>query len=566
MTDFVGEVEVTISGNSEQSVVINNYEGEVSVDLSVQAQSIVIFNFVGSGSISVSVDETHTVDYYYGTNAKWSIYNNTEYNYPFYWTVGREPMRWYTIEFRCPVIQSVGDGNTNGCVTPGVNIINDPRCEGCDPAGYRYFEIISARDVSDLCSKLKERSFTNPINCPIVSVKRGDFVFKEDQDTLGDGCNKITQLDEDEYCLIPECMDFCIDQVLYSFVGVKSYYQRSYSFTGSVVVNTASASTNMRVFNGGLAVNLDGEAQVANSNYTYDGEVGVTISGEAEVINSYYEFEGSVGIVLDGEAYVEYARYSFVGSGGITVLVDAESRSSYLGEFSASVGLISKLSNLQFVPSEIATENTLTIGQATVDTTCGCTALPLNVQLATNLASNNLLGNFLTRNRSKLNQSLSLLYRKEEDAWINNFQFSGLSDDGVTTEKWNGFFELACTNELAGDISTVKFWKLSIFIRKLNINRNEDFDTRLLFAFPSDICLNNELNFTFYVDAFKQTYRSDRNVFVDVRVFYDNIGMFKNAYWIKNPELSFVIHESVSTSTENLFNIRPIFSDQPILI
>lgn len=565
MTNYIGQIDVQVTGSSG-ATFSGSYHGQVTVNVDLEAFSILIFNYIGLVEVDISVSNEHTVDYFYGNNDRWSVYNNTEYSFNYTWIVGQEPFRWYTVEFRCPTIQTSAGGQLADCPTPGTNIVGDPRCDGCDPGGTRYFQVVAARGLSDLCNRLKQRFLTEPINCPIVSVKRGRLVHTADQDASNETCNILEQLPEDEYCLIPSCMDFCLDEILYSFVGVKSFYQRVFSYEGEIEINLATTPQYFKIYQGQIGIDIDGSSDVENSYYEYEGEITVVIDGSSDVENSYYEYEGEIAVDVSIGSFVEYARFTYIGNIATDVSAESFSRNSYLGEFETAVAAKSFLTDLIFVPSEIVQDNTLTIADSTVATTCGCNNLPLVLRLGHNIADDNYLGNFLVRNRLTLNSPLDLFFRKDENAWINNFHFVGMSEDGITQERWNGFFEWACTNEIADETSTLKFWKLSVFVRRQNLTSLQDFDTRLLFGLPTNICVNNELDFGFSINAFTQQVKSDNNFLVDTRILYDNIGLFKNQNWIKNPNITFNITETVLEPPTEQFDIRPIFSKQSIFI
>lgn len=72
-----------------------------------------------------------------------------------------------------------------------------------------FFTTVSARSLAELCDTLASPSLNAPVNLKINSVKRYSRPMFKDQ-TDPEQCNV---LDDFEFCHVPECMDYCEEEV-----------------------------------------------------------------------------------------------------------------------------------------------------------------------------------------------------------------------------------------------------------------------------------------------------------------------------------------------------------------
>jgi hypothetical protein len=164
-----------------------------------------------------------------------------------------------------------------------------------------------------------------------------------------------------------------------------------------------------------------------------------------------------------------------------------------------------------------------------------------------NLEFGSIFREFLTRNGYAIPQSFPLFYNKRSDSWQGTLHYNGVSADNLNNfESWRINVDWGCTSQYAENDLSSPVWKFSLLFVRRNTTTNLDFDTRLLILFPSEeICLTADrdgLDFSFQFDTKRNTVSTRENIIVDVVNLYDNVGLFRSNYWIKN-KLNITISE-----------------------
>lgn len=355
---------------------------------------------------------------------------------------------------------------------------------------------------------------------------------------------------------------------LFASLTIGGYYQPRFSqvSSGLIQLNGGSVSkSSYRHYTATDGLGLSGESKTKSSNYHYRGFGLVNIdstniiknassykangdlqlSSDSNVVQRYYY--NPVGeINLIGSPRIVSSAFKWKASGSISIannqgydIVDVDNLIEYVG-FDATV------QDLLFVYAESNTPTNIIVPTKLLNK-CNCINLPLSIFYSHNLFSNNKFEQFLNRNNITLPTNSNLLYNKINDSWQSNTHLTGFSPNSISKEKWNIVFDLQCTNVIGGKVVGQRVWKLTAqIIQKLP---SADYDTRILIGFlPDQVCAGNEFKLSITLDSLTGQAIASNNVTIYQNILYDNIGLFKNAYWINNPNILFSISQNGTTS------------------
>lgn len=327
---------------------------------------------------------------------------------------------------------------------------------------------------------------------------------------------------------------------------------------------------------GGVTMGGEGVGTTASYHYAADG--GVATGGAADVRNSiggtfwYNSAEpGSVAMGGSAEAGVKLWRYRPTGE---TVQVGGAAgiTSTWQGIFTAYMGMGTDLDDVEVVYSPADDAPQFTSPTATVNTKCGeCNAMPLVLYLTHNLENGNVLREFLLRNGLSLPASIPMRFSSRLGAWQGTLHYTGIADDNVShTEQWRILFEWGCVDTLASQELGVNVWKFSMLATRKNLTTGMDFDTRIMIVFPAEqICLETDdlgFDFNFRLDTRRIFVKTELDIVVDVRLLYDNIGLFKSRFWVNTPDLRIRLSPNEQIEAVERQDIKPIFPPEPLLV
>lgn len=164
-----------------------------------------------------------------------------------------------------------------------------------------------------------------------------------------------------------------------------------------------------------------------------------------------------------------------------------------------------------------------------------CVTLSSKLYLSSNLTNLGVFSNFISNNNQEFNTSFSLVYSKNTDSWNKSFFYS----DEFNT-KWNISFDLSCKQGTELEY----YWKFLMSFKK--VQQEIKLDTKLSVEVPSQyICgYSSGFVFSFNFNVIKKYLFTNINYFGDDFIFNDNIGLFANNYWFKNPEIYIRITEN----------------------
>ena len=209
----------------------------------------------------------------------------------------------------------------------------------------------------------------------------------------------------------------------------------------------------------------------------------------------------------------------------------------------------------------------LTIDTGTVTTACGCGPLPLVLNFKHNFNLGEHLLPFLQRSGNHFPDFTTGTFRAARDSWQRNYHFTGPGNPAGTTEYWNIVFEFSCSDNVGGIDLQAVIWKFSVFFRRRNLNTGEDSDSRLVFTFQTDdVCVTSilrSIDFGFVYDTQVGTVLTNNGSTADTVVVHDNIGLFSNNLWAKNPDLKINIATSAFAEEVERVDITPLFPFDP---
>lgn len=145
----------------------------------------------------------------------------------------------------------------------------------CGPDNLQLLTAVVARDLEEVCTILKSPKFGPPIDFQVLSIKR----YKKP--ITGKGID--SELIDQEFCNIPECLDLCVDldfALETSRSEGKGPY-RPYIFEMTVVLNIYTVESN-------IVLNLSGSAQILY--YWYQSEGQANLSGSASFLSSSFSY------------------------------------------------------------------------------------------------------------------------------------------------------------------------------------------------------------------------------------------------------------------------------------
>jgi hypothetical protein len=308
-----------------------------------------------------------------------------------------------------------------------------------------------------------------------------------------------------------------------------------------------------------------GTARVRSSNFHWQSEGDVTMSSLNNMRASYsYNPAGGVsvggdytnlkrlgivasgGVAMTGNAFVRSSAFFWSGTFGVTLGGSADYRFSDFGTIEIFMGFDTTAEDM-LVLFGTDSDNVAAIAAPTQTLTkCQCAGMPLTIPFNHNMFLNNKLAQFLKRNNIQVPTTGGLLYNRTNDSWQSNQHYRGFSPNNVTKELWNIIYELQCTNLIGGQVIGENVWKLSTLIVLKDLVTLEEYDTRIVVGFlPDKVCKADEpfrANIT--VDTLQGFAVIDPNATVYQTLVYDDIGLFKNSYWVDNPNVIFKISQS----------------------
>lgn len=355
---------------------------------------------------------------------------------------------------------------------------------------------------------------------------------------------------------------------LFSSIDIGGQYEQNFHHegVGGVVVDGDGISKSSfwsDVASGG--VETGGEAAIKSSNWHWQAIGGLTLtsgtnivnratyiynaSGEIEIGGDYHTFKRytyivSGGVTTGGFAGVKSTAYNWTGTNGITIGGEAEYQFGDFGTLVSYLGMSVTVEDLLILFGTDDETDVLAVPDDTF-TKCNCAGMPLTMPYSHNMFVNNKLSQFLKRNNIAVTSSGSMLYNRINDSWQINQHYRGFSANNTTKESWNIIHELVCTNVVGGEAIGENVWKLSSLIVLKDLVTLEEYDTRIVVAFlPDKVCkVDEQFRANISINTVLDFATMDPNATVYQTLVYDDIGLFKNSYWLDNPNIVFSVSQ-----------------------
>jgi len=311
----------------------------------VNAKGTWFRDYTTSGQLTTGGAAVADITITVGKSFTWRVASEQEFSKTFTWRVNDGILRYYRIEGRCLTFAN--------CFNASINV-NDPQCES-----QTFVQIIPAASVADLCSKAaKTGGLTYPMVWPWKSVKRyslpvdaGDLaeLAARGEDTV---CNELVV---EDFCEIPECLQFCLDYIANVGIGASvSIQEKHYKYmpSGGIRVSGDTPAEKLNpshIGSGGIAVG--GAAIAASSFHSYTPSMSsphLVIAGAVDPVkSSKWHYIGCCGghpngpnggLLIGGAAAVVSSYWRYKATGGISVGGSSEV-SDFVLRYSATGGL-----------------------------------------------------------------------------------------------------------------------------------------------------------------------------------------------------------------------------------
>ncbi len=507
---YEGNGNIFISGDSDEEIRTKYYIYESDGNL-LQVSGIALTHLTlkvaGDGKLIFSGSYTGEIVFFYGIELNWNVQQLFESGLDLRWNTGQLESFFYRIEGLCRPAADCKKG-----------IKRDADCFE------KFIHTITATSTSDLCERLKAQG----IFWPIKKLERWSIPVNGNST----GCNELVPVD---FCQVPACLEFCVD------------FDLVIDIEDDVTVITLNTE-----------------------NFSYITEGSLTFSGGSTLISSAWQAKGFGEILLLGDAKIISSYRTYTGSGKILVLGESEYNDSFHG-LDSFIDIEDDVSIIDFSVtfSSDEEEQSIPISTESIFIKCGCgDILPVRLRLEHNLNTENKLSQFITRNRTTLEDNAVMYYDNVNKLWQKNYHFVGLSSDGITRDVWDINFDWSCT-DIVGGFSLGSFiWKLGMQVFLRNIDTGLDYDTRLLVTIPTEgVCgVDGELNLRINTDVLQDSVVTDPSVTPQVTLLFDNIGLFKSRFWLDNPTFRIGIFSDQLVSSVTRLNIKPILPNFEELI
>jgi hypothetical protein len=270
-----------------------------------------------------------------------------------------------------------------------------------------------------------------------------------------------------------------------------------------------------------------------------DSNIAFFITGSSEFLLSanFLPF-GSIEVGGMASDYIS-PSYFYAPSGGHAIGGEAERNFEGLGTIVVDSHMSTTCTDFSSDFNDLSYASGLTISSQTVSPSCGCGPLGLSLLARHNLFGSSILNNFLNKNNKSIPSSISMKYRSSDSSWRYSTNFSG-SDESLSI-----IFSIACMTDV---------WRLTFSAKKSTQGLNRH--TKFIVDMPSDaICSDGSISTRISlgvsspvvvgIPVVSPAHISTGNIaqssavvdglIFDYAVYYDEIGIFKDSYWLKTP-------------------------------
>ena len=298
--------------------------------------TLAAFNHIPSGVIIITSNTECSVSFL--LESSWRIDGFVERTLESFWNTGEGEYYWYRVEGVCGSIT---------CDDYGVSY------EKCDKM--TFFTVVPAKNIAGLCDQLQHPTINPPVNMRISSIKRYSRpVIKSALNP-----NQCNILEEKDFCHVPECSSYCIDEYITIHSGmdmsvVDSIYEINMS--GGLLIRGNVQTDRYRPYEPEYPlIGFEGRFSFSKKINFYSSGGLLFNGGVYERILTYYEFYSSTGgpLISGASTFATPRRSIYVPEGGISFAgtLKFKTRTVPVGGFVISGSYLDSLYKANFNPS-----------------------------------------------------------------------------------------------------------------------------------------------------------------------------------------------------------------------
>lgn len=307
----------------ENTEIISALTGVTPASITISSPSY-DFAYTGSGSVETSGSAALFGGISVAQSFSWRVSGLVESQIQSSWRVGDGEYYWYRVEGECGEVT---------CDNFGVQYANCKKMT--------FSTVISARNIAEVCENMQAPVINPAVQSRIISIKK--YSRPAGGTAAAFDCNVLS---DEEFCYIPECLDYCIYERAVVDLPIRFYaIEAVHHVDGSGGVHLSGNSYNdarldftpfypVINFVGGCSFGVAYYFSSYGPSLGMLGlsalsEDGIEISGSAECNSDYYHYDASGSIHLSGASsnvspVWQYPRPDLVGGSGELGLISED--------------------------------------------------------------------------------------------------------------------------------------------------------------------------------------------------------------------------------------------------
>lgn len=283
-------------------------------------------SYTPTGSIVLSSTLDFSIKQTREKNFSWRVGGLLEKEIGFNWSTGEGEYYWYRVEGECGKVDCDNSG------------IDASQCNKMT-----FITIVSGRNVTDVCDALNSPRLNPPVNLRVASIRRfARPVLKTSGTDIE--CNT---LEDQEFCHIPECLDYCIDETakVSTTMSMTSIdFIRFREMTGGLHVGGSSETDRSRRYDPDSPLTVVTGQAISRLTIKPIISGGLTFSGGSERTLSHLSlsFSGGPSIFGSSRTTSPSGNFSFVGGLSLSAPDGSSAFTSYeMPTEQSSISLVS---------------------------------------------------------------------------------------------------------------------------------------------------------------------------------------------------------------------------------
>lgn len=266
------------SNSNKFSNIAYESNGQIFIILGSAKSAITNAKFNTYGGFSLDGSAIVKFSFTKLNNFYWNLRSKIERDCDFYWNLGQLNIFWYRIVSK-PIAP-------NNCPIVGNNC-----CQ-------QFVMNVSARSISELCQKLKNRNYKFPIQSveKLSKPAENSQLAILEQSGIDPSCQNLVPV---QICSVPACADFCIDYDLKQTMSMTLFVQINAFFYHNSEGSAFTSGSSIVKFT----------KNVPNLSYVASGLLSVSSLTDS-IIDPY---QGMGGSIIGGNVYLESSRWEFIG-------------------------------------------------------------------------------------------------------------------------------------------------------------------------------------------------------------------------------------------------------------